>query len=668
MSRVELRRKFHTNQQPQRNQQNDSDNSADLSDERERPSNKKARKGCVRDVSVSSAGRSVSLSTRARSVSVHRSRRAQFSSVIRNSNNPSPPPERSPLPRVRSRSRSLVGSDGKQYQRDENRSHSKNGGLNEYEQARVNSKQQPVPQSPRSRDCSVGRTDEMEDKDDTVEDSLAPMPANKLDVVYLNGVRDARSWDEERLRREVKRVFPQVVCRAKCLGNGGIMLYSFQFDSDLRLVQSTDWTVKVGDSLPFGGVKEARKDRFLSRETLARTVRLRVRKDSRAPWVTEILKEEKFGECVVEEIGEPRYGFRTLKIILESQELAQKITADGVRIGDSLSVPEHWQYASGTKLCTFCWRHHDTRRACPRPRVCGKCSKAHVGRCQDRFFKCPNCSCEHSVYSRQCSYRHELYRRFSERTGLPLPRFVNSANVDVPLAHVVEGQSFAAVASQRKSVSSALSQGSNYHRSAPNRNEVQRPNALRPREQPQPPAEPDSQRPSGQGAHHNQPLLQPRNTVPRDGMKQIIAQTVETHLKPVLALLVSVIEMLKITAYERVSTEEPMQEEPMVSDQNDDMAIVAESSRQQLSRAKRNEDVINVGRRPQSNRGRRKQRAGVNKGGQQRSAICVSPSPDERSHRKAVGKAARDLERISALEAELAALKKSYEESPDNND
>ena len=494
----------------------------------------------------------------------------------------------------------------------------------------------------------------METKDDTLPE---PMPASKLTVIYLNGVRNARSWNDESLRREVRRVFPKVECRAKCLQNGGIMLYSFKYDTDVRMVHTTDWSLKVDGELPFGGVREARKDTFLSRDTLTRTVRLRVHEDSRAQWVAEILSEDGFGDCVVEEIGEPRYGFRTLRVVAESQELARKMTTEGVRIGASLSVPEHWQYASGTKLCTSCWRHHDTRRPCTRAKVCGKCSKQHAGRCQEFLFKCPNCSCDHSVHSRRCSYRHQLYRRFAERTGLPLPKFVNSNNVDVPVSHVVQGRSFAYVAGQRQNGRGARPTSNNQHIN-PIRQEARHQNAVNPQGLSELPLKSGHLQPD-QAANA---VSQPRSVLPRAELEQIVSNAVETQLKPIFSILETLTVMLKQKISERVSVENSV-EEPTLQSQirNDENNKIHEASRVHQN------GHLDVGGRTQPSRGRHNPQAQAAKGCQRRNAISISPSPVGRRQQKVASKAAQDFKRISALAEELAALKKAYEESPNNH-
>ena len=206
------------------------------------------------------------------------------------------------------------------------------------------------------------------------------------------------------------------------------MLHCFKFESDLKLVQTFDWNAHVDGTLPFGGVESARVDRLLSRDVLTKTLRLTVRDESRAAWVEQVLKEEGFGECQVREIGQPRGGFRTVQIIAESQETANRMVTEGIYIGGQISEPEHWQFA--TKLCTLCWRHHDRRRQCSRKTCCGRCSNSHAGRCEAVVRQCPNCKCDHSVYSKRCVYRHKLYRNVAERTGLPLPRFVKSSRTD----------------------------------------------------------------------------------------------------------------------------------------------------------------------------------------------------------------------------------------------
>ena len=165
---------------------------------------------------------------------------------------------------------------------------------------------------------------ESPDIDEKSSEQPSPIPADSADVIYLNNVKDKFTWNDQRVRREMERVLPEVNCRVKCIANGGIMFYSFKHESDVALVTSFDWNTLVDGAYPFGGGCKARRTKLTPQHVLNRTVRLVVPEDSSVEWVTERCLEEGFGECDVTRIGVPRYGKKVLKIVLPSEELANR--------------------------------------------------------------------------------------------------------------------------------------------------------------------------------------------------------------------------------------------------------------------------------------------------------------------------------------------------------
>ena len=279
------------------------------------------------------------------------------------------------------------------------------------------------------------------------------LPADKCDVVYLNKLKNPGVWNDEKVSREMQRVFPEISCFAKCIRNGGIMLYHFQYDSDVRHIGDFDWEKEIDDTLPFGGVGNSRKGFLTPIETLNRTVRFKVFEGTKPEWVERTLEKEGFHDCVAKEIGKPRRGRQVMKVILRSEEAASRIVHEGVQLSqnDRLTEPVFWTMESENRLCGMCLRLHDARRPCPRRSICHFCSQIHEGRCTELVPSCVNCGGRHSAHSIRCRYKHDLYRAFSQRTGLPLPRFVRLGRADMSPAHVIEGQSFAeAVGSSRR--------------------------------------------------------------------------------------------------------------------------------------------------------------------------------------------------------------------------
>ena len=131
---------------------------------------------------------------------------------------------------------------------------------------------------------------------------------------------------------------------------------------------------------------------------------------------------------------------------------------------------------------------------------------------------------------------------------------MNVANVDVPLAHVVKGQSFAAVAGQYRRVQGArTSMQATGSPNLPQQSEIERPKLVGSRVHPQLHAGAAPQRSAPQNFRAQpQQYVMPQDVAPRSEVKQIVADAVEAELKPVLALLESVVNMLKITVSERV--------------------------------------------------------------------------------------------------------------------
>ena len=251
---------------------------------------------------------------------------------------------------------------------------------------------------------------------------------------------------------------------------------------------------------------------------------------------------------------------------------------------------------------------------------------------------------------------------------------MNVANVDVPLAHVVKGQSFAAVAGQYRRVQGAhTSMQAAGSPSLPQRSEIERPKVVGSRVHPQLHAEAAPQRLAAQNFRAQpQQYVMPQD-VPRSDVKQMVTEIVKDQLKPLLTLLESVVSMLKITVSERVLAGTLQLRETGANASRDDQPIVADHPRRTQEqptepRAKQNQNAINLDDvRSKQDRVRNEARSRVGQAGDRHNAIRVSRSPD--SHReKPVSKATEDRRRISALTAELEALKKAFEETTHNND
>ena len=101
-----------------------------------------------------------------------------------------------------------------------------------------------------------------------------PMAADESDVLYLNNVKDKYDWNDQKVRREMKRVFPEVECRAKCIANGGIMFYDFKVERDVSLIENFDWGSEVEGALPFGGGCKTRRSKLTPVQVVNRSIRL----------------------------------------------------------------------------------------------------------------------------------------------------------------------------------------------------------------------------------------------------------------------------------------------------------------------------------------------------------------------------------------------------------
>jgi len=246
-------------------------------------------------------------------------------------------------------------------------------------------------------------------------------------VVYLNGVRER--YDDQALKRELDRVFPGISCRASCVSNGGILLKEFKRREDIDKVASLKWEAKIGGTLPFGGVDNAKISKLSPKAVVMRTARLVVHKDSRSEWVRERLLEEGWGECEVTEVGDPFNGLRTLRIVLPTHDLLDDFVSTGFRLGSERLSPVPWRTHQAARLCDNCWKRHVRKGKCNAPRRCRLCGgDCRRNECRARKAKCPNCCLPHAATSVFCSYKQALMRKFSKKTGLPLPLFVESVS------------------------------------------------------------------------------------------------------------------------------------------------------------------------------------------------------------------------------------------------
>ena len=118
------------------------------------------------------------------------------------------------------------------------------------------------------------------------------------------------------------------------------MFYAFEFESDVTLISTFDWNKQAGGMYPFGGGCKTQRTKLTPQQVLNRTVRLVVPEGSSVDWVKERCFEERFGACVVTQVGQPRYGKVVLKIVLPTEGLAIRITRDGIRLSMNEKVSE----------------------------------------------------------------------------------------------------------------------------------------------------------------------------------------------------------------------------------------------------------------------------------------------------------------------------------------
>ena len=375
-----------------------------------------------------------------------------------------------------------------------------------------------------------------EEKESRVK-ATPPMPASSDDVVYLNEVRDKYSWNDQKVRREMSRVFPDLECSAKCIANGGIMFYGFKFETDVAMVNSFDWNSEIDGVLPFGGGCKTRCTKLTLIHVVNSTVRLVVPESSTPDWVAERCVEEGFGNCIVSQVGAIWNGKRVLKIELENEHLANRMTRDGISLAmnEKVSVPIPWYMYNSTKLCRSCCRNHDPRVRCRIPPRCAFCSRNHRGKCKEWDGpKCPNCSLAHSAHSMRCRYKHNLFRACAERTGLPLPRFVRLNQFDVKPSYVEKGKSYASAIHARP-----IARGSQLS-GAP-----EEPGSHAPTRSPIQPQQAGGLGEVRHGPQQREEIPRATSYVARHEVKEIVENSLSSHTEIIVAALTAVVEALK---------------------------------------------------------------------------------------------------------------------------
>jgi len=304
------------------------------------------------------------------------------------------------------------------------------------------------------------------------------------------------------------------------------MLKEFQRREDVEKVKAFDWQTTIRGNLPFGGINNVRESKLPPKEVLQRTARLTVSQDSRGEWVRRRLMEEDWGECEVSEVGKPFGGVRTLRIVLPSYALLSDFITQGFRLANERLSPVPWLMHQATRLCNNCWKRHDSKGKCKEKRKCRLCSgDCRPNECKSKTRKCPNCSLRHAATNVLCRYKQALMRKFSNRSCLPLPLFVESASkvsrvpppVNVQHPSPVNGRSFTSV--------------SRLNLPPPGANTRPRANAQPAR---QSALAPTHAPPAQQGIHHNGQAHASLNEL---SFQQILEATLSKTLAPVIASL-----------------------------------------------------------------------------------------------------------------------------------